>query len=69
MAGPVDQVGALGPCPRCDTEVMLKTTIPILHVSGVGLEHVCQACARALVVVGGGGPDRPPLQSVEENLS
>jgi hypothetical protein len=60
MAGPVEQVGEIGPCPRCGAEVMTKTTIPVLGAGGEGVDHVCKTCARTLVVVGGEAREPAP---------
>jgi hypothetical protein len=64
MAGPVEQVGELGPCDRCGDEVMLKTTIPILGPDGTGTQHVCRSCARSLVVVAAPSPPAEPVSDV-----
>lgn len=65
MAGPVEQVGEVGPCPRCGAEVLLKTTIPILRADASGVDHVCRTCARSLAVVGG-VPRLPAAEAPEE---
>jgi hypothetical protein len=61
MAGPVEQVGEIGPCPRCGAEVLTKTTIPVLAADGVGLDYVCKVCARTLVL-----PDATPREPAPE---
>jgi DNA-directed RNA polymerase subunit RPC12/RpoP len=48
MAGPVQQSGAMVPCPECATEVMQKEMIPIGLVDGQ-VQYLCVPCARKLL--------------------
>lgn len=53
MAGPVEQIGVIVPCPRCGNEVMQKGMIPLGAVDGV-ISYACVPCARTLVRTGAG---------------
>ena len=51
MAGPVEQVGVITPCPVCGTEVLQKTMIPLAVTDGV-ISYSCIPCAKKLVKTG-----------------
>ena len=51
MAAPVEQVGVIIACPRCGTEVLQKSMIPLGAVDTV-ISYACVPCARLLVATG-----------------
>ncbi len=48
MAGPVEQVGVITPCPVCAVEVLQKSMIPLGVTDGV-ISYACVPCAKKLV--------------------
>ena len=52
MAGPVEQTGVIIACPRCGTEVLQKSMIP-LGVTDSVISYVCVTCARTMIATGG----------------
>ena len=51
MAGPVEQTGVIVACPRCGTEVLQKSMIPLGVVDSV-ISYVCMPCARTMTATG-----------------
>ena len=51
MAGPVEQTGVIVACPRCGTEVLQKSMIPLGVVDSV-ISYVCVPCARTMTATG-----------------
>lgn len=51
MAAPVEQVGVIVSCPKCGSEVLQKTMIPLAVVESV-IQYACVPCARTLVTTG-----------------
>ena len=51
MAGPVEQTGVIVSCPRCGTEVLQKSMIPLGVVDSV-ISYVCVPCARTMTATG-----------------
>ncbi len=58
MAGPVEQTGVIVSCPRCGTEVLQKSMIPLGVIDSV-ISYVCVPCARTMTATG-----PPPLAAV-----
>ena len=59
MAGPVEQTGVIVAGPRCGTEVLQKSMIP-LGVADSVISYACVPCARTMTATGT-PPVVPPL--------
>lgn len=51
MAAPVEQIGVIVACPRCGTDVLQKTMIPLSVLDGV-IDYACVPCSRKLITTG-----------------
>ena len=49
MAGPVEQTGVIIACPRCGTEVLQKSMIPVGVADSV-ISYACVPCARTMTM-------------------